>query len=78
MVVTDVLAQDALCVSLIHDDHVVEALPPKGPDHSFAIRIGKGVENLKVHGDDGEPVSGPGLAEVVADEGAPFLATTAR
>jgi len=40
MVVTDVLAQDALCVSLIHDDHVVEAFPPKGSDHSFAIRIG--------------------------------------
>jgi len=39
MVVTDVLAQDALCVSLIRDDHVVEAFPPKGPDHSFAIRI---------------------------------------
>jgi hypothetical protein len=40
MVVANVLAQEAFCVPLVHNDHVVEALPPEGPDHSFAIRVG--------------------------------------
>jgi hypothetical protein len=39
VIVLDVLPQDAPQVLLSEDDDVVEALPPKGPDH--ALPIGK-------------------------------------
>ena len=38
----------------------------------------EGVENLEPQRDDGEPVSGPGLGEMIADEGRPLLATAPR
>jgi hypothetical protein len=39
MIVLEVLAQDGPQVLLSEDDDVVEAFPPKGPDHALAVRI---------------------------------------
>jgi hypothetical protein len=39
VMVLEVLAQDAPQVLLSENDDVVEAVPPKGPDHALAVRI---------------------------------------
>ena len=39
VIVLEVLPQDAPQVLLSDDDDVVEAFPPKGPDHALAVRI---------------------------------------
>jgi hypothetical protein len=39
MIVLEVLAQDGPQVLVSEDDDVVEAFPPKGPDHALAVRI---------------------------------------
>ena len=39
MVVPNVLAQDALCVEIVEDDEVVEAISPERPDDPFAKRV---------------------------------------
>jgi hypothetical protein len=39
VIVLEVLAQDAPQVLLSKNDDVVEAVPPKGPDHTLAVRI---------------------------------------
>ena len=42
MVVADVFPQNSFCLPLVHDDHVVQTLPPQCPDHSFAVPVGLG------------------------------------